>query len=175
MRLNAYQESLDPIDKEIGMIVQLPKCIDAFRYRSVIRDSNVLKDLITRVGRKSGFESGVVMFTWYPGLVQPVVDPYGSRVLTNPDIRSVEGLEAMVRGVKLEHLCMYFLAMGDEHCGAGETILHKCSAMLNGRLSIIGRSPCSFSWMRALRLPLCLIMGILLMNRTGVMPQNMKS
>ena len=127
VRLNTYQASFDPIDKEIGMIAQLPMCIDAFRYRSVIRDSNVLKDLITRVGRKSGFESGAVTFTWYPGLVQPVVDPYGSRVLTNPDIRSAEGLEAMVRGMKTEHLRMYFLAMGDEHCGAGEAILHRCS------------------------------------------------
>lgn len=127
MRLSTHQASSDPVDKEISLIAQLPMCIDAFRYRSIIRDSNVLKDLITRVGRKSGFESGVVMFTWYPGLVQPVVDSYGSRVLNNPEIfRSVEGLETMVRGAKLEHLLFYLLATGDEHCGAGEVILHRC-------------------------------------------------
>ncbi|MCG2719679.1 MAG: hypothetical protein L6266_03020, partial [Nanoarchaeota archaeon] len=126
--LNTYQASSNSPDKRISVITQLPMCIDAFRYRTIIRDSNVLKDIITRVGQKSGFESGVVMFSWYTDLVRPIVDFYGSRVLNNPKIfRNNKSLEAMIYGVKKEHLLMYFRLKGDEHCGSGEVIMHRCS------------------------------------------------
>ncbi|MEK7478766.1 MAG: hypothetical protein AAB626_02470 [Patescibacteria group bacterium] len=138
-RLNTYQASSDPADKQISMITQLPMCIDAFRYRSIIRDSNVLKDMITRVGQKSGFESGMVMFSWYPGLVQPLVDFYGSRLLNNKDIfKDAKSLEAMIRGTKEENLLMYFRLKGDEHCGAGEVVMHRCPG--NSKL------PLKYNW-----------------------------
>lgn len=130
-----YQASDEPRDKRTCTIIQLPMCIDAERYRDVIRNQNILKDNVTRVGQESGFESGVVILRWHEGVSQPVIESWGSNLLKNKEIfESKKNIQALVDGKKIEHQLMYSHKRGCTHYGASDVMRYDSPNDLNGLL-----------------------------------------
>ena len=120
-----YQASDEAKDKRTCAIIQLPMCIDAERYRDVIRNQNILKDNITRVGQESGFESGVVMLRWHENLTQPVIEFWTSNLLKNKEIfQDAKKIQDMVDGKKVEHQLMYGHKKGCTHYGASDVMTY---------------------------------------------------
>ncbi|MDP3901690.1 MAG: hypothetical protein Q8Q37_01795 [bacterium] len=122
-----YQASNEKDDKRMCPIIQLPMCIDSARYRDVIRDQNILKDLISKVGRESGFESGVITLRWYANVAQPVVSFWGSDLLKSADnFKDESSIRALVGGQEVKHKLIYGHKKGCTHYGANDILLHHC-------------------------------------------------
>ena len=104
-----YQDSSGPDVKPSVLVIQLPMCIDAERYREVIRDRNVLKDIITKAAMRKGFESGVVTLRWSnDNFATSQVSVFSSGVLKNKEIfQDRKHIEAMVFGKETQHQIMY--------------------------------------------------------------------
>ncbi len=128
-----YQASDEPRDKRTCTIIQLPMCIDAERYRDVIRNQNILKDNITRVGQESGFESGVITLRWHEGVSQPVIESWTSNLLKNKEIfKSEKNIQNLVDGKKIEHRLMYGHKRGCTHYGASDVMRYDSPNDPNG-------------------------------------------
>ncbi|MDP2696369.1 MAG: hypothetical protein Q8O87_03950 [bacterium] len=120
-----YQASEKPGDERMCAIIQLPICIDAERYRNVIRNQNILKDLITRTGQTSGFESGVVRLRWHEGVAQPITEFWSSDLLKNAEIfGDPKNIAKLVRGNDKRHKVMYAHKLGCTHYGANDIWKH---------------------------------------------------
>jgi len=125
MKFVTYQASKIPGDKRMCMIIQLPVCCDAERYRDVVRNQNVLRDSITKFAQKSGFESGVVSLSWCDCLALPIIKVWTSDVLKNKDVFKDEGsLRDMVNGKKKAHKLIFGHKEGCTHYGANDVLLH---------------------------------------------------
>lgn len=133
MKLVTYQASDEPGDKRSCMIIQLPMCIDSERYRDVIRNQNILRDIITRVGQSSGFESGAITLKWDDSLSLPIVSMWTSDVLKNKQIfKDDDSIKDLVRAKKKEHKMIYGHKEGCTHYGASDIITYPCPDDPNG-------------------------------------------
>jgi hypothetical protein len=128
-----YQASNTPGDERMCMIIQLPVCCDAERYRDVVRNQNILRDNITKFAQKSGFESGVVSLSWCDCLSLPIVKMWTSGVLKNKDVfKDAGSLRDMVNGKKKEHKLIFGHKEGCSHYGASDVLLHDSPDDPNG-------------------------------------------
>ncbi|MDO8495206.1 MAG: hypothetical protein Q7S32_01605 [bacterium] len=135
MKLVTYQASDEPGDKRSCLIIQLPMCIDSERYRDVIRNQNILKDIITRVGQSSGFESGSVALRWDDCLSLPIVSVWTSDVLKNKQIfKDDDSIRNLVLAKKKEHKMIYGHKEGCSHYGASDIVLHDSPDDPNGNV-----------------------------------------
>ena len=133
MKLVTYQASDEAGDKRSCMIIQLPMCIDSERYRDVIRNQNILKDNITRVGQSSGFESGAVTLKWDDSLSLPIVSVWTSDVLKNKQIfKDDDTIKDLVRAKKKEHKLIFGHKEGCTHYGASDIVLYDSPDDPNG-------------------------------------------
>lgn len=136
VKFATYQASEEHKDKRMCTIIQLPVCVDSERYRNVIRNQNILKDNITRVGQESGFESGVVILRWYEGISQPVIESWTSNLLKNKEIfKDKKKIQEMLDGKKIEHQLMYGHKKGCSHYGASDVMTYDSPNDPNGLLT----------------------------------------
>jgi len=130
-----FQASKDVGDKRMTLVLQMPVCIDAARYRSVIRDNAKLSDPISRLAGVSGFESGAIVLSWHPDFDQPQVKFYSSETLKNRKIfRNKLSIARMVYGKDTRFKLMYFHDQGCNHAGAGDVYLCDCPDDLYGQV-----------------------------------------
>lgn len=126
VRFVTYQASDKPKDKRMCTIIQLPPCLDSERYRDVIRNQNLIRDQITRVGQESGFESGIVVLRWREELAQPIIESWTSDILKNKSIfTSRENINAVVNGKKTENKILYAHKKGCTHYGASDIMFYE--------------------------------------------------
>ena len=120
-----YQASGEPGDKRMCMILQLPMCIDSERYRDVIRNQNILKDDITKVGQKGGFESGAIALKWCDCLAPPIVKYWTSELLKNKQIfKDEDSIRDMVNAKQKENRIIFGHKEGCSHYGANDVLLY---------------------------------------------------
>jgi len=125
VKLVTYQASSEVADKRMCMILQMPVSFDAEKYRDVIRGQNTLKDILTRVARKGGFESGMVHLKWVKGVPLPLVSTWTSSCLRNKNIFGNEkSLKDFVEAKKPEYKFIYFHKKGCTHAGASDIVLY---------------------------------------------------
>ncbi len=124
-KLLTYQGSDDEGDKRVCLVVQLPICVDSDRFRGIVRDQNVLKDPLTKVALKGGFESGIVTLSFHPGFALPVLRPYLSPFLKSAEIfRDAKSLKRAVSGREYRFRTMFFYKNGCTHYGAGDVLTY---------------------------------------------------
>src|SRR3989344_4063343 len=128
----SYQASEEKGDVRMSMILQLPMCIDAARYRKLIQNRNILKDMITKAVKTSGFESAVVSFKCCDGLQVPVLNIWTSGVLKNPEIfKDPKRIQALVtlnrkkmKEQEKKYKLMYFYKKGCTHTGDNGVVMY---------------------------------------------------
>jgi hypothetical protein len=128
-----YQASEDNADKKTCMIIQLPVCLDSERYRNVIRDQNIVKDKLTKVGQKSGFESGVITLQWHKNVAQPILRFWTSDLLKNKEVfKEKKGIQDLIMGNKKEHESIFAHKLGDTHHGVNDIRVYESPNDPNG-------------------------------------------
>jgi hypothetical protein len=129
-----YQASNEPGDKKMCMIIQAPVCVDAERYRDVIRDNARLSDDITRLASVGGFESGVITLRWHDKIEQPIVKFWPSHILKDHrTFRTKETIADMAFGRMTKFKMMYFHKEGCNHTGASDVWICECLNDVNGK------------------------------------------